>query len=153
MTGGSTIEKIFSKKYISIGFAVLGVCLLLFSKIYSPSDKNDVADTKYYSNMLEDKVEELLLQMKDIENVSVLITLENSGKTVYAENTSSNSTEYVIYSSDNKQSGLVLAEITPQIRGVAVICTNGNDVKTQTKIISVLSSALGVPANRITVCG
>lgn len=132
---------------------VLGVCLILLSGAYSSNDEENIKEADYYTNILEEKIEELLLQMSEIENVSVLITLENSGETIYAENISLNSSEYVIYSSDKNQQGLILAEITPQVRGIAIICTNGDNIKIQSKIISILSSALGIPSNKITVCG
>lgn len=144
--------KLSSKPFIIIS-CMLGICLVLISGLFSAKDenKNDAAD--YYSVILENRVEELLLQMSDIETVSVFITLENSGETVYAKNNDANSSEYVIYSDKNGQTGLKLEEINPQVRGVAVVCNGGDNVNVQNKIISILSSALGIPTNRITVSG
>jgi len=141
------------RKIILGGIAFLGICLIFFSKAISSNDENKECSAEYYSADLEERVEELLLQMEEIESVTVLITLENSGETVYAQNSGSSSADYVLYSTDSGQSGLKIAEIYPQVRGVAVVCNNGNNVSVQNKIISIISSALGISSNRITVSG
>lgn len=139
------------KIVIMILIALIGFCLILFSSQFSSKDKNTKNENEYYSEFLEEKIENLLLEMQEIDSVSVLITLENSGETLYAQNHSTNLSEYVIYSADNGQSGLKIADINPKIRGVAVVCNNGDNISTQSKIISLLSSALGISTNKITV--
>ncbi|MBR6650107.1 MAG: hypothetical protein IKL36_01715 [Clostridia bacterium] len=143
----------FFKKASPFLLILLGICLVLISGAFSPTAKKENVIFDDYTDFLENKIEELLLQMNGINEVTVFITLENSGETVYAENFTSNSSEYVVFSSDNYQNGLILAENAPLVRGVAVICTNGNDIKIQSKVVSLLSSALGIPTNRISVCG
>lgn len=143
----------FLKKASPFLLILLGICLVLISGAFSPTVKKENVIFDDYTGFLENKIEELLLQMNGINEVTVFITLENSGETVYAENFASNSSEYVVFSSDNYHNGLILAENAPLVRGVAVICTNGNDIKIQSKVVSLLSSALGIPTNRISVCG
>ena len=105
----------------------------------------------YYSKELEGRIEALILEKESIENEKVLISLENKGETVYAQNEKGESFEYVIYNDSDGEKGLKLEEINPKVRGVAVVCTNGDNIKVKEKIVSILSSVLGLPTNRITV--
>lgn len=135
-----------------ISAAIAGIILIFISNSYSESISSD-NDTviRFYSEELEKRVEELILEMESVDKVSVLITLESSGETVYAQNQNTDSFEYVIYSNKEGEMGLKLKEINPTVRGVAVVCTNGDNIAVKEKIISMLSSVLGIPTNRITV--
>jgi stage III sporulation protein AG len=82
-----------------------------------------------------------------------MITFENIGEQVMAENKSSSSSEYVIISGGDIDEGIKLTEIFPTVRGASIVCTNGNDAVVKEKITSLVSSALGIPTNRITVAG
>ena len=147
------LKKIVGSKMILAALVILGVCLIAFSSISAHGKEAESDEISYYTSMLEERVEKLILEMDDVERVSVLITLENSGETIYAQNQSSSSSEYVLFSSNDGKSGLKLAEINPTVRGVAVVCSNGDNIKVKEKITAMLSSALGIPTNRITVTG
>ncbi len=147
------LKKTLISKIILASLCILGLCLIIIPSVFASKNKAKSDDVRYYTSMLEEQVEELILQMSEIERVSVLITLENSGETVYAKNQSSGSSEYVLFSSDDGESGLKLAEINPVVRGVAVVCNNGDDIRVKEKITSLLASALGISTNRITVTG
>lgn len=130
----------------------IGICLLLVSFVIS--NKNDNNDNNPgYLNELEDEIEELLLKIDGVDDVSVMLTFEDSGESVYAQNQNSSSYEYVIFSNDDSEEGLKLFEITPRVRGVAVVCNNGNDIRVKEKITAMLSALLGITTNRITVLG
>ena len=146
-------KKPLISKIILTSLCILGLCLIILPSVLASKNKAKSDDVRYYTSMLEEQVEELILEMSEIERVSVLITLENSGETIYAKNQSSSSSEYVLFSSDDGESGLKLAEINPVVRGVAVVCNNGDDIKVKEKITSMLASALGISTNRITVTG
>ena len=142
-------------KYLFAVIALfLGLILLTLpqknSEATEPSEKINTAS---YTNELELKITALLLEVEGIEKATVMVTLDNNGKQVLAENTSSSSNELVIINNGSSDSGILLTETTPVVRGVAIVCSDGNNAAIKEKITSLVSSALGIPTNRITVVG
>lgn len=148
------LNSIKSKYIIPIVLIIIGIILLAIpSKKAESSVQNTELDILSYANEIETKLTELLLKVDGIEEVNVMITFENIGEQVMAENKSSSSSEYVIISGGDIDEGIKLTEIFPTVRGASIVCTNGNDAVVKEKITSLVSSALGIPTNRITVAG
>lgn len=148
------LNLIKTKYFLPILLLILGVILLAVPTKKTENSNTDTnTDISFYTSEIENKLTDLLLKIEGIENVSIMITLENNGEQVLAENKSNSSTEYVIISNGNSDKGIILTEIFPSVRGVAVVCTNGNDSAVREKITSLVSAALGIPTNRITVVG
>ena len=148
------LNSIKSKYIIPIVLIIIGIILLAIpSKKAESSVQNTELDILSYANEIETKLTELLLKVDGIEEVNVMITFENIGEQVLAENKSSSSSEYVIISGEDIDEGIKLTEIFPTVRGASIVCTNGNDAVVKEKITSLVSSALGIPTNRITVAG
>ncbi len=148
------LEMLKTKYLLPAIILIIGVILIAIPTSKSEEKETaSVTDISYYSSELETKLTELLLEVEGIEKANVFITLENTGKQVLAENKSSSSAEYVIINNAESEEGIKLTEIYPTVRGVAVVCTNGNSVAVKEKITSLISSALGIPTNRITVVG
>lgn len=147
--------KLLKGKYIVpiIALAIGIILLAIPSEKTDNNQSNENTNITYYTSELEGKLTSLLLEVEGIDKVNVMITLENSGEQVLAENKSNYSSEYVIINSGNADEGIKLTEIYPVVRGVAIVCTNGNDSMVREKITSLVSSALGIPSNRITVVG
>jgi hypothetical protein len=114
-----------------------------------------------YTEILEKKIAELCRGVSGVQNVKVLLTLESGNEYVYAQNSDThedgtvhNATrDYLIINSGGDEKTVLIKEIYPKIRGIAVVCTNGDDVRVQKKIIDLLAAALGVNSNRICVSG
>ncbi len=149
----NNLKRITQSKYTLAFLAILGACLIVFPGIFKTQKQDSTDEVSYYSKILEERVEELILEMSDVDSVSVLITLENSGETVYAQNRDGNSSEYVLFAGNDGETGLKLSEINPTVRGIAVVCSNGDNIAVKEKITSMLASALGISTNRITVTG
>ena len=148
------LNSIKSKYIIPIVLIIIGIILLAIpSKKAESSVQNTELYILSYANEIETKLTELLLKVDGIEEVNVMITFENIGEQVLAENKSSSSSEYVIISGEDIDEGIKLTEIFPTVRGASIVCTNGNDAVVKEKITSLVSSALGIPTNRITVAG
>ena len=148
------LNSIKSKYIIPIVLIIIGIILLAIpSKKAESSVQNTELDILSYANEIETKLTELLLKVDGMEEVNVMITFENIGEQVMAENKSSSSSEYVIISGGDIDEGIKLTEIFPTVRGASIVCTNGNDAVVKEKITSLVSSALGIPTNRITVAG
>lgn len=145
----------FSRKYL-VAAAIAGVVMIAVS-VLIPQKTEKTESVSFYSEKLEEKVTELIGCVEGIENVSVMVTLDCTSESVYAENKESSGdrsvSDYVVISSKGGESTVRLKEIYPKVRGVAVVCTGGDSVSVQKKITDILSSSLGIPSNRITVCG
>ena len=89
----------------------------------------------------------------------IMITLENTKESVYAtdfENKSDDTSvnqkdEYVIYSSDNGETPVLIMEYFPKVQGVTVVCSGGNNVAVKEKVIEAVTSLFSIPANRVSV--
>ena len=150
------------KEWWLAGAAVLGVVLILLPRFLPDGEKESTEDTgqtdpSYYSSILEEKIRQLILRVKGIEEAAVLLTLDGSSELVYAQNASvsedGRTEDYLVIQEDGGERTVLLSEIYPRIRGVAIVCTGGDDVQIQKKITELLSASLGIPSNRITVAG
>lgn len=110
----------------------------------------DSMELKNYTDTLEEKIEKFLSQIKGISNVTVLLTVESSGETVYA--TEGENSDYVIIkNSDGTESAIPLTEITAKIRGIAIVCNYGENEKLKITVIELLASLFDIGANRISI--
>lgn len=162
------LSDVFSKKnriIIAAGIA-LGVALILYSPGLSGGEEEDASEkdeyykVSYYTQNLEDRIKKLCLSIEGVSKADVLLTLESGSEYVYASNTeeevnpgssSSYSSDYLILNSGDKAEPVVVTEIYPKIRGVAVVCTGGDAADMKEKITTMLSAALGISSNRIKV--
>lgn len=156
------IKKVFRLKglsYIILALAA-GVFLIAVSgntgndtKTFEKADHEDPEDGSFSFEAYEKRLEERLAEMIDLidgaSNSSVMVVIDNSYKHDVAEK---NGSYTVIRDEGGGQSGLVLSEYAPSIRGVAVVCDGGDDPTVQKKIISLLSSVLSLSSGKIFVC-
>lgn len=148
--------------FIIAGLVAVGVLLLMF-----PSDGGDetvngeenFVTVSSYTDKLEGKIRDLCLSVDGVRDVSVLVTLESGSEYVYADNKkedassegkSSYTSDYLIVENKDGTSPVIVTEVYPKIRGVAVVW-DGNGANIQVKLTELLSAALGVPTNRIKV--
>ena len=137
---------------------LLGVALLLIggtgthtNDTKSNSTDEEYLSVRFYTRELEERIEELCREIHGIGEVHVLLTLEGGSEYVYAENVSASFTDS--YMSKNSDTPLVVQEIYPKIRGIAVVCSHGNDSAVQLMITELLGAAFGIPSSRIYVAG
>ena len=152
------IGKLFKeKRLIIVLLAVIGVIFLLIGSENSSNRAKTTTMTfsyEEYERALEQKIEDFCACVDGIVNVKAFVTLEASMETRYAQNStvgSAQSTyEYLLYGSE---SVLPIYEIAPIIRGIAVACDGGNDAYVQKMLTELISSATGVPTNKIKIVG
>ncbi len=155
-----------SKKLPQIGIAlgglVLGILFLTLGTILPGRQTEDSRDTaytvQYYTEELEQRITALCTSITGIEQAAVLLTLENGSEFVYARNGDSQSDggqswDYMILSQGDGEDPLLMTEIYPKVRGVAVVCTGGNTPAVQQTVTELLSASLGIPTHRIKVAG
>ena len=131
--------------------------LLLLSELLPAKAEPAAASTApqeaaAYQNSLEDRLETLISQMDGAGKTTVMLTLETGEETIYALDTQSGQMQeqqtHVLL-----EDGSALAETVyqPQVRGVAVLCDGGGDVRVAARITEMVGALLDLPANRICV--
>lgn len=143
--------------------AILGAALLVFPGVWNVKEKkeSDADPAVLYSEALEEKLERLCCGINGVRSAKVLVTLDGGSEYVYAENSerrqSSDSfatvKDYLIVEGKNGSAPVAVSEIYPKIRGVAIVCTGGDEPVMREKIVSLVSAALGISSNRISVAG
>ena len=154
-------KRIWDKKYVPIiGAALLGLVLLVCGgvtggekKSAEESETDSYFSVRFYTEDLEERIEELCRQIHGIGEVHVLVTLEGGCEYVYAENITGGSHSYLLTSDGEGESPVFVQQIYPRIRGVAVVCTKGSDSAVQLAVTQLLSAAFDIPTSRIYVAG
>lgn len=150
----------FRKKSVLLVGSMIGVLLLLIGTFISTSEseKKEAFSVSFYTEELEKKIKELCESVSGVSDAHVLLTLDSSGEYVYAQNTEKNisgsyASDYLIITKNGEESGVLLEEIFPRIRGVAVVCQGGDSALIRKTLTELLSAALGIPGGNIRIAG
>lgn len=90
----------------------------------------------------------------------VMITLEDGGRSVYAQDSSqstgetgqeSQASHVVLEDGKGAQQGLALAQLQPEVKGVVIVSQGAGDPALREKLINAARTALGVPSSRVCV--
>lgn len=145
-----------------LAVAAVGLLLLFVGTSLDTGAKQSAqsaADTegydfiRFYTESLEKRIEALCREVHGVNEAHVLLTLEGGSEYVYAANTSSSSHSYTILQQQQGETPVLVQEICPKIRGVAVVCTHGDDSAVRLAITELLSAALGISSANIRVAG
>lgn len=145
-----------------IAFALIGVVLISLGggqKSKQNAQKSESVRLDEYTVALENKIAELCSRVRGAGSVNVSVYLDSGFETVYAYDEESKSTssgtnsekKYVTIGNGNDESMVSIVEKMPNICGVAVVCTGGGDPYVAKELVNLISSAYGVPANKIYV--
>ncbi len=170
------ISKVSAKgKYRFFVFlGIAGILLILLSEL-SPEKTTDVitehsTEDEYRKNT-EIQITQLLKEIEGAGDVKVMLTVESGRESIYAQqnhisedikkddtqanvHTSSQikkENEIVVISGKNGDEALVEKIMVPEIKGVAVVCTGGDDISVVSEVTKTVSVVLGIPTNRIYV--
>lgn len=146
------------KKILIIAFAVLGILLIILPGIFHKAeDKEEEKETTYYSQILEDKLTDLIRSAEGVGDARVVVTLDSSTQSVWATNEEKgekdSAVEYVIISGKDSDEPVPVMEIYPRVRGVAVVCSGGESAEVKKRVTELICAALGISANKIAVSG
>lgn len=155
------------KKRIRIIVAVglIGMVLILASEMMPDNKKavntESTSQQSYseYTIELENKLISVISAIDGVGECKVMITLQNTSESVYAtnyesktdDNSSNNKGEYVIYDSTIGETPVLIKEYLPQVQGVTVVCSGGDDIVVKEKIIESVTSLFNIPTNRVSV--
>ncbi len=164
----SLYEKIKKVKhieiYLAVGLAVI-LAIIYFSTLSPSSDRPSTEDdnidatfssSQEYISYIENKLENVLTQVKDAGNVNVLITLEKGFEYIYVteEETRTTSSGTTVTTStvvmvDGKP--ILQEEIYPVIGGIVVIAEGARDVSVKLNIISIIQTVIDIDSSKINV--
>lgn len=114
------------------------------------------SSSQEYATFLENKLENVLSEIKGAEDVNVMLTIDKGFEYVYLTEeetrTTSNGTQITsstIVLVDGKP--VVIEEIYPTIKGLVVIMKNAENVSTRLNIISAIQTVIDIDASKINI--
>lgn len=156
-----------------------GIALIFLSGFFGQKENTesteipDAYSSEQYAQQLEENLLEIVRAITGEEDAQVMVTLESGARQVYATEekrsagnseeqsnestvrTQSNDdteTNYIIVKdSDGSQRALAVTEISPEIRGVVVVCGSSGDAELQQQIIDAVTTALQISSARVCV--
>jgi len=154
-TGAKSLFRYLCEKkslFIIIAALILGGVLMMYGSgqnEHKALDKEPDFDTAD----LEKKVAQLCENVVGVDDVRVMITADTVSEKLYAKNSQQNSdytrTEYVTVSG-----GLLeIGERAMTVRGVAVVCTGGDDADIKLKLTGMICALFDIGADRVSVIG
>ncbi|MCL1858758.1 MAG: hypothetical protein FWF92_05945 [Oscillospiraceae bacterium] len=123
-------------------------------------------DTEAYIIEQEKKLCEILRRIRGVSEPFVMITLDSSSEYIYASKQSIKESsskdggtlqkdvqkDIILYEDEKKsKSPILVREIQPKIKGVAVVCNGISSAEMQLKIINLVSTVLNLPTNKVYV--
>lgn len=149
------------KPWALFALGLMGMLLILLSSFLPESGKEpknvEVSDP---AAMIEARLEQLISQIDGAGAVRVMVTLADTGSTQYlredsktedwedgALRTRQTSGEYVT----SGGGAVVVAERTPAVSGVAVVCKGGDRAGVQSDIYEVLYALYGLSSARVSI--
>jgi hypothetical protein len=119
-------------KIIISSLVILGVILVI---VGTTSAKKSHTEYEDYISSTEEKLENFLKSVDGINEAKVIITVDDLGT----------KDDDSLFSENDKDVSL------PNVRGVAIACTNGDNYEIQHKLTMLVSSYLGIPTNRVKI--
>ncbi len=150
------------KSLLTVMIGLFGILLILLSELplFSTSTElKDKGSDEYINQNLEAEVEKLLSRVEGAGKVSVMLSYESDVRKVYAtdkeikskQEEQQSSVKHIIVDSSDGEEGLVENVIYPRVRGVAIVCSGGNDPVVKSEIKSLVSALFDIGANRISI--
>lgn len=177
MAGGEEIleelKKVLQKAGpLRIGAVVIcGILLLLIScgdslfgayREVSAGEPSNAPETErtetseQYKNRMENELVELLRKVEGVGNVQVMLTLKASNeKVTLKDNTykgDANEEETVLIEDSNRNSSpYVIQEKEPEIEGVVIVCSGGDDSVIKREITEAVSALFQIESHKIKI--
>ena len=171
------VKKIIENPKYLVIIGVCGIALIFVSSLFTSATDDSVTQNttstytvEQYQQELQSNIENIVKGITGDDNPTVVITLESGIKYSYASadetdtssatgSTSDQSSEskkqsYItVKTADGGEQALIVTEIMPQIRGVAIICKGGNIEQTAEKIKNAVTAALNITSKRVYISG
>lgn len=152
------------KAFFIVLTGFFGMALIIFSELpffSGQSSEGSKEDFSFYdSGQLQKETEKLLRSVEGAGKVCVMLTLESNEEKVYATDTEEKSekdsslqskAQHIIVDASQGETGLIRKVIYPKVRGVAVVCSGGDNPRVRSEISSLLSALFDIGTNRISI--
>lgn len=136
-------------KAVMLILAAAGILLLILGSIGPKQTDPEAGDVQFYTEYLEKRLTKLCLAVDGIDEAAVFLTLDCSSEYVY----SSSASDVLILTGGDGEEAVLLKEIYPRVRGVAVVCSGGDLPGIRKTVTELLAAALDLPSHRIKVAG
>lgn len=145
-----------------IAAGIAAIALLFFSTLMPDNTQQTQSttaaeDTAELERELEERLTKLISQIDGVSSPQVMVTLDGTSETVYAEEskTSSasgeNSSEMSLALSGSGKEALETGKILPKVRGVAVVCGGAEDILIREKVVNVAAKVLDIKISQVYV--
>lgn len=158
------VKTLFKNTKVITAIGIIGILLIGLSSVFTApkkeeKEKETVCSIEIYRTDLEKQIKNVATKITGDKKVSVLITLENGVKYLYANEKEENKSEksegvkqsYItVKTQDGAEKALVITEYMPIVRGVAVVCGTA----TQNEINALqnaITASLGINKNQVFV--
>ena len=179
-TPGKGPAKKFGPKLLLL--LCLGIGLISFNALFNPGGKSTVSNEDTYQAQSNDVsgdralLEELtamLEQIRGVSNVSIIITLEDSGRQEIASDREQNrrqtvegdsgggsreitedtlrESHVILRDAQGREIPLIVQENQPRYRGVVVVASGVEQPLVKAQVVEALSAVLDLPYHRISV--
>jgi stage III sporulation protein AG len=165
---------------IILAVGLSGMLLILISSLFTDTPAKSAGAAKsatettdaQYVVQLEERMLRLVASIDGVGKANVLVTLESGREYVYARELKSSSSrsasyeggqpskseesangeqKYLLMDVNGGDQALLLTQVEPKIKGVVVVCEGaGNPVVSQ-RVISAVTTALGISSTRVCV--
>lgn len=156
--GFLTFVKEKGRVWLLLGGALLGVVLLLLGSFGGESETTAEPDSisareeelVLYEARMEKELELLVESVAGVGDAEILLSFE-SGYTV--RYTKDNTGGAATIGTGSHEQALFSTVVPPVVSGVGVVCRGGNSPAVQKTLTDLLSTALGIPSNRVYITG
>lgn len=139
--------------------AVAGIALLIIggsdlfagkeTQAATPVSPTPQEELEQYRTYLEKRIKTLCESVNGVGTVTVAVTLTGNFEEVYATELINGNEEYVIVGSGSNASALHLSRVAPEIAGIGIVCTGGDNTDIHRELLSLICAAFHVPSNRV----
>ncbi len=157
------LKKYTPKKYGAVALVILvGAALMLWptgGKNSGETEETGSTGAVAYTfdlEALEKKLEEVLGNIEGAGEVSVVLTLKNSGEQVLAtdeisDSDSIQSQTVIVERGSSAEETVAIQNIYPEFQGALIVCDGGGSDRVKLRIISAVSALTGLDSTQISV--
>lgn len=172
----AALQKAFPKEKgikLLILLGICGIALIYLSTLFGNGEKQESAPVKgeasdpagEYEERLERELVRIVRAITGEEEPVVLVTLESSGRTVYATDEKTNShqedtgqsseecekTHVILKDSGGAQQALTVTEIQPKVKGVVIVSRYAGNPVAREKLTEAAKTALDISSAKVCV--
>ena len=135
------------KIYALAALALIGVIIILIGKSGAQNtedvgDSIEELDPSKYSEMLEERIEELCNRVDGVSGAYAVVTLKGGYQAIYAIDSQSGNTstknQTVVIGSGSGEKAILEGYSYPEIAGIGIVCHGGDSYEVKNKIVSLI---------------